>query len=237
MPRAVQSIPDQVTLDNQTADVVSLDGLAALEGSETGKVIDLTKYDDSGIIPGASAKARIWQAVVGAFNAGLVDGTADSTALSSVITSEDDLVGGTITVEASNPLRSGLPGYREDDTGPQITALAVPSGSAYVDITFDDGVYAAEGGAIDDADLELVLVTASGVTAASISSVKQDDSATEGSASALAGGETTVRAFLSLTGAPDGSEEISVSPAPSAIMDEAGNLAPDLNSRTTNLVA
>ena len=237
MPRAVQAIPDSVEIDNLTGDVVSLDGLAALDPNEADKTIDLTKYDDSGIIPGASPKARLWQAIVGAYRAGLIDGTADSVAFSTAITSADDLVGGDITIE-TNALRKGLPGFVNDKTGPQILTVVVASGSAYLDLTFDDGVFAAEGGAIEAADLELVFAqNGGGATAVSISSVKKNDNATEGSATALAGGETVVRVFLDVTGTPDGQETVSISPAANAIKDAAGNLAPDLNSKTANLVA
>jgi len=62
------------------------------------------------------------------------------------------------------------------------------------------------------------------VTAVAISSLKQDDSSDEGSASALAGGETTVRVFLNITGTPDGKETIEITPVDGiSIYDKAGN--------------
>lgn len=350
MPRAVQAIPDSVSLDNLTTEVVSLDGLAALEPSETGKVIDMTKYDDSGIIPGASPKARLWQAIVGAYNAGIIDGSGDSVAFSSEITAADALVGGDIQTE-SNALRKGLPGYVNDVLGPQLLSLTIPAGSAYVDVLFDSGVFpvgtpaavAATGSIVlgvqptdgdtvvisdgqgntvtfefddndsvtgtevdigastadtatalraainasaleitaggtgstvtltnDNADalgnqpitvsgstpptvsgmsggrdatistpdLELVFTQGAGsATAAVISSIKKNDNASEGSASALEGGETTLRVFLDITGTVDGGETIAISPTKSRIRDAAGNVAPDLNSKSASLVA
>ena len=114
-----------------------------------------------------------------------------------------------------------------DGVVPTIYSAAVASNNSYIDITMSEAVYNANAGsgALEATDFTLTFVQNSGnATGASISSVKQNDSATEGSATALAGGETVIRAFLSFTGTPSGVETITITPVNAAsIYDVAGN--------------
>jgi len=114
-----------------------------------------------------------------------------------------------------------------DGVVPTIYSAAVASNNSYIDITMSEAVYNANAGsgALEATDFTLTFVQNSGnATAASISSVKQNDSATEGSATALAGGEIVIRAFLSFTGTPSGVETITITPVNAAsIYDVAGN--------------
>jgi glycerate-2-kinase len=70
----------------------------------------------------------------------------------------------------------------------------------------------------------IFLANAGTATNAVISSVKKNDNTVETSASALAGGETTIRVFLTVTGNPSGVETIEIKPVDgNSIYDVAGN--------------
>lgn len=245
MPRPIALIPDSADVTNDSADTpLYLAGLVVLEPSEN-LVIDLTKFDDAGDAVSLQAlRSKLWQAIVGAEESGeLTINSTTPDVTGSIDTSHPDGIdansGGVVAGTDVLARRPGLPGYSvPQNGGPQIVSLAVPSGSDYVDITWTEGVYKSDGTSpIDDNDLLLELVTASGLTAVSISSVKQNDNATEGSATALAGGETVTRVFLSHdTGSVDGDETIGLAPAEASVADAEGNLAVELQ-KTIDLVA
>jgi len=96
-----------------------------------------------------------------------------------------------------------------------------------VDITFSEGVYGADNGTTGlsvDKLARTFSQNGGGASNVTISSVKRNDNTVEGSASALTGGETTVRVFLTITGTPIGVETIELKPANgSSIYDGAGN--------------
>ena len=100
-------------------------------------------------------------------------------------------------------------------------------------------VYNATGGsgALEATDFTLTFAQNSGsATAASISSVKQNDNTAEASATALAGGETVIRIFLSITGTPSGVETITMTPVDgSSIFDESDRAM--ASSETTGAIA
>ncbi len=114
-----------------------------------------------------------------------------------------------------------------DTTAPTITSGTLAATNAYIDITFSEGIYGAADGttALTAAKLALTFTQIGGAaTNVTISSVKQNNNAAEGLASALAGGETTVRVFLTITGTPNGVETIKIKPAGGAsVYDKAGN--------------
>ncbi|WP_162844708.1 beta strand repeat-containing protein, partial [Roseivirga pacifica] len=112
-----------------------------------------------------------------------------------------------------------------DLVDPYITGVSLASDNSYIDVTFNEGVYEDNcgGGGLTAADFDLQISNGT-ATVPVISSVKQNDSATEGSASALAGGETTIRIFFSVTGTPDGGETLEV--------DLQANEVFDINGRT-----
>lgn len=114
-----------------------------------------------------------------------------------------------------------------DTTAPDDNANSLAGNNSYIDITFDSGVYGGDGTTVtpvDASDLNLLFAanggTATGVT---ISSVKAADNINEGSASALTGGETTIRVFLNVTGTADGNETITLSAVADAIYDNTAN--------------
>ena len=111
---------------------------------------------------------------------------------------------------------------------PPLTSIA--NNNTYIDIVLTEAVYnaSAGSGALEVADFTLTFAQNSGnATGASISSVKQNDNVAEGSASALAGGEIVIRAFLSITGTPSGVETITITPVnATSIYDLAGNAMP-----------
>ncbi|HET6419776.1 MAG TPA: Ig-like domain repeat protein [Geobacteraceae bacterium] len=114
-----------------------------------------------------------------------------------------------------------------DGVPPAINSAALAASNGYLDINFSEGVYGAGDGvtALTAGKLALTFTRNGGGAAnVAISSVKKNDSTVEGSASALTGGETVVRVFLSITGTPSGVETIEVRPSGAAsINDHAGN--------------
>ncbi|KKL90129.1 hypothetical protein LCGC14_1907780, partial [marine sediment metagenome] len=154
-----------------------------------------------------------------------LDGNIDELRISSSVRSADWVItdyntqfdpAGTITVgsEVNNP-------------DPFIDSGTLASDNSYVDVTFSEGVYnsAAGSGALDAADFIRVFDGTGGTaTDVTIFSVKQNDSATEATASALVGGETVVRVFLTLVGTPNGVETVEIKPVDGAsIYDVDGN--------------
>jgi hypothetical protein len=133
-----------------------------------------------------------------------------------------DIAGNTMATDSI-----GVPVTAWDTTAPTITLSMLASNNNYIDITFSEGVYGANNGTTGLTAADFVLWFTSGegnATNATISSVKKNDNTIEGSASALTGGETTVRVFLSITGIPNGNEIIEIQSASGvSIFDKAGN--------------
>lgn len=107
-----------------------------------------------------------------------------------------------------------------DLVDPYITGVSLASDNSYIDVTFNEGVYEDNcgGGGLTPADFDLK-ITGGTATLNAISSVKQNDNTVEASATALSGGETTIRIFFSLTGTPDGGETIEVDIQASEVFD------------------
>lgn len=110
---------------------------------------------------------------------------------------------------------------------PVISTSVIDGANRFVDITFNEGVFTNSNGSggLTSADLSLTFNQNGGTaTAVSIVSVKRNDNVLEASASALLGGETTVRVFLATSGNTSGDEFISIRPASgTAIYDGSGN--------------
>ena len=101
-------------------------------------------------------------------------------------------------------------------TGFCFESASVVANNNYVDITFSAGTYSTNGGsgALATSDFSLTFANNGGpASAATISSVKKNNNASEGSASALSGGETVVRMFLNITGSPAGIESLLIKAA------------------------
>ncbi|HYE81479.1 MAG TPA: Ig-like domain-containing protein [Clostridia bacterium] len=121
---------------------------------------------------------------------------------------------------------------------PEIISTSLSSNDRYVDITFNKGVYGLSDGTgpIGAESFTLAFSSNSGTAAAAaIKSIKMNDSINEDSASALKGGETTVRVFLSMIGYPKGTEtiELKLSDA-SMIFDSYGDAM--YPGRTTGVI-
>ena len=115
-----------------------------------------------------------------------------------------------------------------DNTAPEIDSGTLDNSNDFLDIGFNEAVWGDGNAAVDLADLRLVFSSGS-ATGASIDSI----STTGGGA--LSGGETTIRANLSITGTPDGSESVEILPTDgSSIFDTAGNAM--LDTETTGAI-
>ena len=145
-----------------------------------------------------------------------------------------DATGNDATLTLPSPGASGSLAANKalvvDGVVPTISSSALASDNSYIDITMSEAVYnaSAGSGALEAADFALTFVQNSGnATAVSISSVKKNDNTAEASATALAGGETVIRVFLTTTGTPSGVEAVSITPVNAgSIYDVAGNVMP-----------
>ncbi|MGE5677166.1 MAG: choice-of-anchor D domain-containing protein [Pseudomonadota bacterium] len=156
----------------------------------------------------------------------IASGDADTDGIS--IGSEITLNGGTIKDAAGNNAVLTLNGVGSttgvlvDTLMPQITSASLSAGNGYMDITFSEGIYGAADGATALSPSKFVLIfTPHGgaVTSAAVSSVTQSDGTP-----LFAGGQTAIRAYLTVTGTPSGIETIEIMPATgAAIYDKAGN--------------
>ncbi|MDG2367412.1 MAG: T9SS type A sorting domain-containing protein [Candidatus Marinimicrobia bacterium] len=98
---------------------------------------------------------------------------------------------------------------------PTIASSSLSSDNNYLDVTISEAVYNtnAGSGALESSDFSLTFAQNSGnATAATISSIKKNDNTAEGSATALSGGETMIRVFLSISSLPSGVETITITP-------------------------
>jgi hypothetical protein len=124
------------------------------------------------------------------------------------------------------------------ETGPSILSISLAADNTFADVTFNTGIYGANDGSTPAAlaDLSIVFAQSGGTaTAWTESSAKQNDSTSEGSASALAGGETIIRVFGAITGVADGNETLTVNPTDSAsLYDSAGTAISDAETSQTN---
>jgi methionine-rich copper-binding protein CopC len=131
-----------------------------------------------------------------------------------------DVAGNAAAATQSNNTR-----ILNDLVDPYITGVSLAADNSYIDVTFNEGVYEDNcgGGGLTAADFDLK-ISGGSASLNTISSVKQNDSPVDASASALSGGETTIRIFFSVTGTPDGGETLEV--------DLKANEVFDINGRT-----
>lgn len=171
----------------------------------------------------------------------------DSSDLDYVSTGSLELNGGTILSTANSaianrslpePGSAGSLGANKsivvDAFVPTIQGGTLGSLNAYVELTLSEGIYGTNSGseAIESSDLTLVFTrNGGGVTALTIGSL------TTVNGVSLAGGETTVRVMLSVTGTPSGVETIEIRPKDdTSIFDKAGNaMAADQTTGQMNL--
>jgi len=116
--------------------------------------------------------------------------------------------------------------FQQDDQAAVFQSISVASDNSYIDVTSNEGIWSNDTTSSPVTGTDFNVYVDNGVITVSLSSVKLPDSETELLASDPAGGETTLRYFLS--GNPDllasGDELIRVLPSGgAAIFDRAGN--------------
>lgn len=115
-----------------------------------------------------------------------------------------------------------------------IVAYKYSISNKFVDVYFNEGVYAEAEAALEAADLRITNLVAGGVTAISIASIKKPDHYLSASATAVTGGDTIIRVFLTLTGTPDGTESYQIRPVEGSVFNLAGVAM--LSHRTTGVI-
>ena len=122
-----------------------------------------------------------------------------------------------------------------DDDRPDVIATALAADNSYIDITWDEKMYSTThstgdnpraSGGNDNSDGYITFNQNSGnATAGILTGLKAPDNTAVGSASALTGGETIMRAFLSITGVPSGVEQFTMYAYANSFFDPHGNAA------------
>ena len=104
---------------------------------------------------------------------------------------------------------------------PEILSLSISHAHDYIDIAFSEGIYGPDGAPLALSDLTAVFEKNSGkIDSVVVTGLKKTDGAP------LSGGESIIRAALSITGTPTGVESIAFKPSSSAaLFDAKGNAA------------
>jgi hypothetical protein len=158
----------------------------------------------------------------------------------------DDYFGVSVSIDsAGNRVAGGGPG--ENVTGyaaifdpidadlPDVIASALAADNSYIDITWDEKIYSTvnatgdlprTSGGVDSSDGNITFSQNGGnASAGTITGIKAPDNTAVGSASALVGGETIVRIFMSITGLPSGVEQIYLVANANSFYDPHANAA------------
>ena len=124
----------------------------------------------------------------------------------------------------------------KDETPAIISSYTLAADNSYIDVTMNekiystiyiDGDYPLVSGGIDGTDGSITLIQNSGnATAGELLGIKANDNTNLLNASALNGGEFTLRLFLSITGLPSGTEQIYLVPNENSIFDPHQNPLP-----------
>jgi len=115
----------------------------------------------------------------------------------------------------------------------EIVAYNLSTSNKWVDVYFDRGVYGVGLVPLTTSDFEITDFVAGGVTVISIASVKQANHYLSASATNLAGGESVIRFFLTLTGTPTAAESFRIKPLDESIFDIDGSIMSSSKSTGT----
>jgi hypothetical protein len=111
--------------------------------------------------------------------------------------------------------------------GGVVGGVAGSNTNRYIDVTFSGGVFASSSmtGGLATSDFSLTpTLSGTGATAITKSSVTQSGIATEADSTPLWGGESVIRVWLEITGTPDNTDTVVITPASAtAIYDVGGN--------------
>ncbi|KAB7513532.1 PGF-pre-PGF domain-containing protein (plasmid) [Halosegnis rubeus] len=225
---------DDIARNTQTsgsADASNMDGVAPTFDS-------VSKTDDTTITATIADGANVDESSIARSDFSLSTGsissisTTENGANTDVTLNLDSAVGvntvdvsiaGSIADTSGNVLSSATKTVLSmDGVVPSISGSSLASDNGHVDVTFSEGVFQSDSSsALTAGDLTATVTQNGGtVSSASVSSLTKTDG------SALAGGETTIRAQLSLTGTPaDGVESVAIQPIDgSSVGDDDTNL-------------
>ena len=155
----------------------------------------------------------------------------------------DDYFGASVSIDsAGNRVAGGGPG--ENVTGyaaifdpidireADVSGYTLAADNSYIDIVWDEKIYSTPhstgdyprtSGGVDITDGYLTFIRNGGnATGITLTGIKATDNTVLGSASALVGGETTIRAFFSTTGVPSGVEQFMMGNYADAFFDPHG---------------
>ena len=155
----------------------------------------------------------------------------------------DDYFGASVSIDsAGNRVAGGGPG--ENVTGyaaifdpidireADVSGYTLAADNSYIDIVWDEKIYSTPhstgdyprtSGGVDITDGYLTFIRNGGnATGITLTGIKATDNTVLGSASALVGGETTIRAFFSTTGAASGVEQFMMGNYADAFFDPHG---------------
>jgi hypothetical protein len=238
MTLAVENIPNTATVTNNTATEIRIAGIVKIPASASGFVVNLTALEaKENQVRGNSQKERVWQGLVEMHRTSTARGTGVITITATSpnvlpLTTTAYIENGRerVNVKESYATRLGFPDFVADQ-GPISTAIsAVAAANAYVDLTFNEGVFRAAGGLGVAAVASDFTLTHTGVAPATLAIA----SVTKTTGAALTGGETVIRVNFTPSGTLTGASA-TLSWRAGVFRDAARNLNP-AGSRSATLL-
>ena len=158
----------------------------------------------------------------------------------------DDYFGSSVSIDsAGSSVAGGGPGKSTlgyagifnpiDNVEPTLAGYTLAADNSYIDITWNEKISSTvnatgdlprTSGGVDSSDGNMTFSQNGGnATAGTVTGIKAPDNTAVGSASALVGGETIMRAFMSFTGLPSGVEQIYMVANANSLYDPHANAA------------
>lgn len=220
----VETIPTSVVVTNLTTQALKVGFGVVIPASASNLTIDLSKLrGKSSDIRGDSPLERTWQGLVEMSRTTSARATALITLVSTSpnvlpLTTPAYAVANPVKAANSDTTRPGLPGYANDGQGPYISSLTL--GVGYIDVAFNEAVYnnpVGLGGNSAGVAPTVADFTfndgAAGATACTLTSI------TKTTGAALAGGETTIRFNISVTGTATSADTVTIGLVANALRD------------------
>ena len=164
-----------------------------------------------------------------------IDGDGDGDLFGEAVSIDSD--GDRVAIGGPGENSVGYAGFFNpiDNDLPEVLGGALAADNSYIDITWDEKIYSTvnatgdlprTSGGVNSSDANITFSQNGGnATAGTITGIKAPDNTAVGSASALVGGETIIRVFMSFTGLPSGVEQIYLVANANSFYDPHANAA------------
>lgn len=230
MSLPVETIPTSVVVTNLTTQAIRVGFGVVIPASASNLTIDLSKLrGKSTDIRGDSPLERTWQGLVEMSRTTSARGAATITIVSTnpnilPLTTPAYAVATPVNAADTNTARPGLPEFTTDGQGPYIVSLT--RGAGFIDVAFNEAVYnnpptlggIGNGLAPTTADFSFVFNDGpAGATNCVLNTI------TKTTGAALAGGESTIRFNITVTGTALSTDTVTIGILANALRDSQYN--------------